>query len=139
MRSYIRNQGGQTEGIFFLIGRSDSNDQRSKTLETEIEKFNDFIIGDYIDAYKNVTKKTFSGYKYVTENCQRNHDWVLFLDDDTLLDEIEFKQLITDTENSGQTSPSGPYCLAGLKMSKSGVIRPDNCFISNYKERFKSL
>merc|ERR1711990_16542 len=49
MRSHIRNQRGQTEGIFFLIGRSDPKDQRTKILETEIKKFNDFIIGDYID------------------------------------------------------------------------------------------
>ena len=57
MRSHIRNQKGQTQGVFFLIGKSNQSDQRTRILETEIEKFNDFIIGDYIDAYKNVTKK----------------------------------------------------------------------------------
>ena len=137
IRSHIRNQGRQTEGIFFLMGKSDPNDRRSKALEIEIEIFHDFIIGDYIDAYKNLTKKTFSGYKYVAENCHGNHDWVLFLDDDTLLDEVQFNQLIIDTENNDQTNRNGPYCLAGLKWPKSRVIRPDDCFISDYQERFQ--
>jgi len=133
MRSHIRNQKGQSQGVFFLIGKSDPNDQRTKLLEDEIEKFNDFIIGDYIDAYKNVTKKTFSGYKYVTENCNHDHKWVLYLDDDTLLDETQFQEMITNTEKTNEISLNQPYCFAGLKMPKSGVIRPDNCFISDYK------
>ena len=136
MRSHIRNQRGQTEGIFFLIGRSDPNDGQTKILETEIEKFNDFIIGDYTDAYKNVTKKTFSGYKYVTEQCKHDHQWVLFLDDDTLLDETQFQEMVTSIEKTSSAYRTGPYCLAGLKMPKSGVIRPDNCFFSDNKERF---
>ena len=81
MRSHTRNQKGQIQGVFFLVGKSNQSDQRTRILETEIEKFNDFIIGDYIDAYKNVTKKTFSGYKYVTEYCHHDHKWVLYLDD----------------------------------------------------------
>ena len=135
MRSHIRNQRGQTQGVFFLIGKSDESDQRTRILENEIEKFNDFIIGDYIDAYKNVTKKTFSGYKYVTEQCHHDHKWVLYLDDDTLLDETQFQDMVTDIENTSSAYRTGPYCLAGLKMPKSGVVRPDNCFISDYKER----
>ena len=137
MRSHIRNQKGQTQGVFFLIGQSDPNDQRTKILEAEVEKFEDFIIGDYIDAYRNVTKKTFTGYKYVTEHCHHDLKWVLYLDDDTLLDENQFQEMITNAENTSSVYRTGPYCLAGLKMPKSGVIRPDNCFISDYKERFQ--
>ena len=82
-----------------------------------------------IDAYKNVTKKTFSGYKYITEHCNHDYKWVLYLDDDTLLDETQFEQMINATENTTSEHRTGPYCLAGLKMPKAGVIRPDNCFI----------
>ena len=138
MRSHIRNQGGQNDGVFFLIGKSAPNDSRVKTLETEIEKFNDFIIGDYFDAYRNLTKKTFSGYKYVTENCHNDHKWILFLDDDTLLDENQFNELITETEmpeNTGQKSLERPYCLAGMKWSKARVMRPDDCDISDYARK----
>ena len=140
LRSHVRNQGGETLGMFFLIGQVDTKDRRSKILEAEIKKFDDFIIGDYVDSYKNLTEKTFSGYKYVTENCHHDFKWALFLDDDTIIDENEFNRLIITTENENQGKPDEelrhPYCLAGLKWSKSGVVRPDNCFISEYKERF---
>ena len=120
MRIHIRNQRNQTQGVLFLIGKGDESDQRTKILENEIEKFNDFIIGDYIDAYKNVTKKTFSGYKYVTEQCHHDHQWVLYLDDDTLLDETQFQDMVTDIENTSLAYRTGPFCLAGLEMLKSG-------------------
>ena len=32
-------------------------------------QFNDFIVGDYLDTYGNLTLKTFSGYKYINEYC----------------------------------------------------------------------
>ena len=38
-------------------------------LSMEIEEFDDFIIGDYIDSFKNLTLKTFSGYKYYRQYC----------------------------------------------------------------------
>ena len=100
--------------------------------------FDDFIIGDYVDSYKNLTQKTFSGYKYVTENCHQDLKWVLFLDDDTVVNENEFQNFLSTAENANRGKSDDeirhPYCLAGLKWSKSGVVRPDNCFISKYKK-----
>ena len=64
MRSHIRNQGIGSEGIFFLVGKSalatDLNDKRTADLESEIALHGDFIIGDYVDSYRNLTLKTFS-------------------------------------------------------------------------------
>ena len=89
---------------------------------------------------KNTWSWTFSGYKYVTENCHRDLKWASFLDDETIIDEDDFNRLIITTENENQGKPDEklrhPYCLAGLEWSKSGVVRPDNCFILEYKERF---
>jgi len=136
LRSHIRNQEGQTLGVFFLIGQLNTEDRRSNELQVEIDKFDDFIIGDYIDSYKNLTQKTFSGYKYVSENCHHDLKWALFIDDDTILNENELNQFFITTENRDRSNEEiqDPYCLAGLKWSKSGVVRPDNCFISQYKE-----
>ena len=64
MRSHIRNQGIGSGGIFFLVGKSthatDLNDKRIADLESEIALNGDFIIGDYVDSYRNLTLKTFS-------------------------------------------------------------------------------
>ena len=93
-------------------------------LEHEIEEFEDFIVGDYIDSYRNLTLKTFSGYKYYHQYCggakaawqqQQAHDtksaenkminendgvqWVLMQDDDTIIDEHLFSYLLDDLKN----------------------------------------
>ena len=66
MRSHIRNQGIGSEGIFFLVGKSTHatdlhvNAKRTADLESEIALHGDFIIGDYVDSYRNLTLKTFS-------------------------------------------------------------------------------
>ena len=116
--------------MFFLIGQVDSNDKKGvqgqkkmMDLEKEIEEFEDFIVGDYIDSYKNLTLKTFSGYKYYHQYCggakvswQKEHaahsagksaesdedhgvQWVLMQDDDTVIDEHLFSFLLDDLKN----------------------------------------
>ena len=62
MRSHHRNQEIKSEGIFFLVGKqaTDWNDKRNAELESEIVSHGDFIIGDYVDSYRNLTMKTFS-------------------------------------------------------------------------------
>ena len=116
--------------MFFLVGRADSNSekgvdgqQKMMELEQEIEDFQDFIVGDYIDSYKNLTLKTFSGYKYYHQYCggakaswQKNHaaqsagqsagnnedagvQWILMQDDDTVIDEHLFSFLLDDLKN----------------------------------------
>ena len=32
-------------------------------------KFDDIVIGDFIDSYLNLTMKTFTSHLYVEENC----------------------------------------------------------------------
>ena len=68
MRSHIRNQDIGSEGIFFLIGKNthvtDSNDMRIDDLKSEIELNGDFIVGDYVDSYRNLTLKTFSDWDH---------------------------------------------------------------------------
>ena len=38
-------------------------------LQSELIQFDDFIVGDYLDTYGNLTLKTFSGYKFINEYC----------------------------------------------------------------------
>ena len=86
-------------------------------LAQEIEEFDDFIIGDFIDSYNNLTLKTFSGYKYFHQYCggaktswynehtgekspsDNGVQWVLMQDDDTVIDEHLFSYLLDDLKN----------------------------------------
>ena len=65
-----------------------------------MEQFNDFIIGDYIDSYRNLTLKTFSGYKYVNDFCSNlENKHILMHDDDTLINEANFRDLMSEIGN----------------------------------------
>ena len=62
-------------------------------------RFNDFIIGDYIDSYRNLTRKTYSGYQYVNEYCSDvENKLILIHDDDTLIDEASLKNHLSTIE-----------------------------------------
>ena len=63
IRSHIRNQRIGSKKTFFLIGTVPGEDPRKNQLTDEIQEFNDFIIGDYIDTYRNLTKKTYTAYR----------------------------------------------------------------------------
>ena len=72
VRSHIRNQRSNFNRTLFLIGSVPVEDSRKSYLAKEIDRFNDFIIGDYIDAYKNVTRKSYSAYRWAL--YRRIHD-----------------------------------------------------------------
>jgi len=129
MRSHIRNQDIGSEGIFFLIGKntrvSDSHDIRIDDLKSEIELNGDFIVGDYVDSYRNLTLKTFSGYKYVHDSCSQDVKWILFQDDDTVVAEKNFQELLVSSSNI-------TTCLVN-KHSREEVIRADSPGRSQYE------
>ena len=77
-----------------------------------MKQFNDFVIGDYMDSYRNLTLKTFSGYRYIhdychTKNGKTKEKWVLMMDDDTFIDEHLFNYLIDDLDNDKMNKGNG--------------------------------
>ena len=84
-----------------------------------MEKFNDFIIGDFIDSYRNLTLKTFTGYRYVNEYCNLNDlEFILMQDDDTLINEKNFENLLKKNDfgyplNLKKSSKTNPHDLFG--------------------------
>ena len=95
-------------GLEFILNLT----KRVKELNSEMKQFNDFVIGDYIDSYRNLTLKTFSGYRYIHDYCHTmngntKEKWVLMQDDDTLIDEHRFSYLIDDLDNDKINKGSG--------------------------------
>ena len=77
--------------IFFV------NKKTENELQKEMKRFNDFIIGDFIDSYRNITLKTFSAYKYFSEYCSNNENRVILIhDDDILMNEINFSSFLVN-------------------------------------------
>lgn len=66
--------------IFFLIGKSEKVYDRPK-LEEEILLHKNFIQGDFLDTYHNLTYKHVMGLKYVFYHCP-NIEYIIKVDDD---------------------------------------------------------
>jgi len=102
----------KSDAILFLIGRHEEDSR----LDAEIEKYDDIIIGDFIDSYYNLTLKTLTGYRFFTQNCN-GPKWAIFADDDTFIDQKALEHF-----QSSELDPYRPYCLFKLHWNV-GVIR----------------
>lgn len=73
--------------LYFIFGQSIKGD--SKAFTDEMNKFDDIVIGDFIDSYNNLTLKTWTGHRFINSgyfaNC-KNVNWVIFHDDDAFVD-----------------------------------------------------
>ncbi|KAJ8039139.1 Beta-1,3-galactosyltransferase 1 [Holothuria leucospilota] len=73
----------------FLLGNSADKLLNEKIME-EFQIFQDILISDFQDSYRNLTLKTLSGLEWASLHCS-NARYVMKVDDDTL---INFKTLI---------------------------------------------
>ena len=68
VRSWYRTVYDQLVGVEyrFIIGHRPTGEdfQLTKKVQNEVEKFSDFIIGDFPDRYENLIYKTHAAYQY---------------------------------------------------------------------------
>ena len=81
----------QHASLVFIIGRrrpaSSPNSQRDEErLNAEIDKYDDFVVGDFIDSYETLTVKTLTAYTYAQRRCGDNVKWLVLADDDTVIE-----------------------------------------------------
>ena len=50
----------------------------------EIVKYDDIVVGDFVDSYLNLTMKTFIAHSFAQQNCP-NAEWVVLHDDDAII------------------------------------------------------
>lgn len=77
--------------IYFLVGFS-TNDQ----LKEEINLYNDLIVTNYTDTYKNLTYKSIEFLKFANRKCKRAR-YILKTDDDVY---VNVNKLLTDLDAS---------------------------------------
>ena len=70
--------------LAFLIGKDAnySTNEREQTFESEV--FQDVVLGDFQDTYKNLTRKILMGLKWVTKFCS-GAQYILKADDDSFI------------------------------------------------------
>jgi hypothetical protein len=69
--------------VAFLLGKT-HNKTLERILWLEHAKYNDTIMGDFIDTYHNLTLKGVMGFRWISQYCS-HADFVLKLDDDMIV------------------------------------------------------
>ena len=88
----------------FVLGTS-INDDEMKNLQMEHEKYNDLLIGKFIDNYYNLTLKTTFAIFWTKTYCPNY--WLLYVDDDTIVNIMNVLNFIESVQN---TSTYAIYC-----------------------------
>ena len=88
----------------FVLGTS-INDDEIKNLQVEHEKYNDLVIGKFIDDYYNLTLKTTFAIFWTKTYCPDH--WLLYVDDDTIVNIMNVLNFITSVQS---TSIHAIYC-----------------------------
>lgn len=73
--------------VVFMLGGLDDPDREKADigkLEAERDRFGDVIMGDFVDTYKNLTRKTIMAYEWLDSFC-READIVVKTDDDVVV------------------------------------------------------
>ena len=85
---------------------------------TESLRFNDIVLFDFIDSYRNMTLKHLSGFSWLDQQCGPKRDlFVLKADDDVF---VETFDLIRNLKYHGFTPKREIYLWICSRKSKSG-------------------
>ncbi|XP_069482794.1 beta-1,3-galactosyltransferase 5-like [Ambystoma mexicanum] len=100
----------------FLIGHT-SDDQVTEEIEKEQQKFGDILLGNYLDTYRNLTRKVLHGLKWARDRCQP--EYILKTDDDCFVNTDGLPTFLTEHN----TIRSGLYAGSLFPREKRMVIR----------------
>ena len=76
--------------FYFVVG----NQAKSAVFEEEKKQYDDFVVGDFVDDYGNLTLKTLTAHHFLNSEYFNScvPKWAVFQDDDAFVDYIKVKQ-----------------------------------------------
>ncbi|XP_053618659.1 beta-1,3-galactosyltransferase 5-like [Plodia interpunctella] len=92
-RMVIRNTWGRSTDfakVLFLLGQSTGNFQQTNN---ESAIYGDIVLGNFKDAYRNMTYKHVMGLKWIVHHCP-TAKYVLKTDDDILVNSYELRRFL---------------------------------------------
>lgn len=114
--------------IAFLLGNSQDVDLiESIRLQAEIDQFNDIIVGDFVDSYRNLSRKTIMGYEWVTTHC-RETQFIVKTDDDVLVNIFQLTKEI-DSWSEADVASSKIWCM--IDRNEPTVKIPNSRFYAS--------
>ena len=96
IKSFLPRNSSSHIQCTFLIGQS-KDVKTMQSIKQEIEKYDDILMGDYTDTYRNLTLKVISGLLWATTDCVSKY--ILKTDDDCFVNSnILLKVLFSQPE-----------------------------------------
>lgn len=119
-RHYVRRTYGSVRNanninilsVVFMLGNLDepgAAEADLNVLEAEKNQFGDVVIGDFVDAYRNLTLKTIMAYEWVGTFC-REAQIVVKTDDDVLVNVFKLTEIL-NTWSSSELKSSNIWCM----------------------------
>lgn len=102
--------------LVFMLGSLDAPGQEKVNfgeLEAENIEFGDLIMGDFVDTYRNLTRKTIMAYEWLTSYC-REAQIVVKTDDDVLVNIYKLSKELSNWSPTEVTS-SNIWCTVHWK------------------------
>lgn len=104
--------------VVFMLGNSDVHGEELATfdqLNAEIEQYGDIVMGDFVDTYKNLTRKSIMAYEWLTSFC-RQAEIVVKTDDDVLINIFKLTEELSGWSTSDIKS-SNIWCCVHFNES----------------------
>lgn len=99
----------------FLLGQT-RNPKLDDLLQEEVNIYNDIVFGEFIDSYRNLTRKMVLGIEWAAKNCQAKY--VMKADEDSFVNILELVQWLEEYQRMQGHKPlymgaalidKGPY------------------------------
>ncbi len=77
--------------VVFMLGNSDTQameEGERNRLHEEINRYGDIVVGDFVDSYRNLTRKSIMAYEWVASYC-RQAQFVVKTDDDAVVNAFQ--------------------------------------------------
>ena len=83
----------------FLLGTLDDDAQKitgvsQRAIQSEANRFNDILQGNFIEAYKNLTYKHLMGLQWAIDKCSDSYSYIMKMDDDIIVNLYETMNLL---------------------------------------------
>ena len=113
----------------FLVGKA-RNPILDDLLRQEAANYEDMVFGNFIDSYRNLTRKMVLGVEWAEAHCQAQY--VLKADDDSYVAVLELTQWLEEYQRT--QGHNKPLYLGAALIDKEPYREEDNKFYVSEKE-----
>lgn len=123
--------------VIFTVGR-EMNDGRQNLILKEADQYGDLLQCDFVDTYRNLTRKQLCAMKWILENCPET-DMIVKVDDDAFVNVYRLIAFYHVYHSAISREKDQVYChvLPHHKPLRKSLFRKDKKWMVSYEEYAK--